>query len=393
MAGPTYQLDENLKKYATEAQQRCIDAVNKYGSIRRASRELGINYSTIHQAVAAAKKKAALQGYAPEHDLTHPVPSPFIVKGTSTLYGEDGKVVQQWVKTDVHRKDLEQLVKDLIDDLIKGVAREPAVKCPDNVAQHLCNLFTLTDCHVGMRSWKAETGDNWDLDIAERTLITAFTHLVRTSPKAKIAFVNQLGDFLHFDSLSPVTPTAGHVLDGDGRYGKVVRVAVKILRTVIAEALRTHEIVYVLMAEGNHDPASSVWLRHLFALIYENEPRVKVVDSEMPYYAHAHGEVMLAFHHGHLKKNDSLPLLFAAQFPKIWGDAKKRYCHTGHRHHEEVREHNGMKVTQHPTIAARDAYASRGGWVAERQITGLTYHATYGQVGSTTVVPEMLEPA
>jgi hypothetical protein len=58
-----------------------------------------------------------------------------------------------------------------------------------------------------------------------------------------------------------------------------------------------------------------------------------------------------------------------------------------------VREHNGMKVTQHATIAARDAYASRGGWVAERQITAITYHSAYGQVSSVTVVPEMLEAA
>ncbi len=102
---------------------------------------------------------------------------------------------------------------------------------------------------------------------------------------------------------------------------------------------------------------------------------------------------MLCWHHGHMKKNDQLPLLFAAQYPSIWGVTSKRYAHTGHRHHHEEKEHSGMTVIQHPTLAARDAYAARGGWVAERQATAMTFHAKYGLVARNTVTPEMLEAA
>jgi hypothetical protein len=144
------------------------------------------------------------------------------------------------------------------------------------------------------------------------------------------------------------------------------------------------------MAEGNHDMASSVWLRVMFRALYENEPRVEVIDSELPYYVYQHGKTMLAFHHGHLKKNDQLPILFAAQFPKVWGDTTKRYAHCGHRHHAEEKEHSGLTVIQHPTLAARDAYAARGGWIAERAVTAITYHSEFGQVARNTVVPEML---
>jgi hypothetical protein len=128
----------------------------------------------------------------------------------------------------------------------------------------------------------------------------------------------------------------------------------------------------------------------MFKALYENDSRVQVIDSELPYYVHTHGNIMLAFHHGHLNKNDRLPLLFAAQFPQQWGLTTKRYCHTGHRHHVEEKEHSGMTVIQHPTLAARDAYAARGGWLAERQVSAITYHETYGQVSKITVIPEML---
>lgn len=393
MAAPIYRIDPALREYGTPHQQKYLDAVNEHRSYAAAARALGKGVTVVRDAIYCLEKKAALCGYAPKHNMTHTAPEPFVVNGVSTFYDEEGKVKGQWVKTKVDDEKREAMIRAAVAALSQEVERVTPTVAPANVARHLCNLYTLTDCHVGMRSWKHETGENWDLDIAERTILDSFAHLIKSTPKAKIAFVNQLGDFLHFDSLSPITPASGHVLDADSRYEKVVQVATRILRFVIGEALRTHEEVYALFAEGNHDPASSVWLRHLFALLYENEPRVKVIDSAAPYYAHQHGETMLAFHHGHLKKNDALPLLFASMFPDVWGKTKRRYCHTGHWHHLDEREHNGMKVMQHPTIAARDAYATRGGWLAMRQMTAITYHATFGQVSTVTVVPEMLEAA
>lgn len=118
-----------------------------------------------------------------------------------------------------------------------------------------------------------------------------------------------------------------------------------------------------------------------------------MVDSELPYYVYRHGKTMLGWHHGHLKKPEQLPSLFAAQFPELWGSTKRRYVHTGHMHHVSEKEYPGVTVIQHPTIAARDAYAARGGWVADRQITSITYHAEWGQVARNTAVPEMLETA
>jgi len=331
-----------------------------------------------------------MRGFSPDHDMTHVVPAPFVVRGTSTLYGEDGKPRLQWVKTRLDDKAVDEAMRAAIEAMTADMPRVKPARAPKQTADHLCSVYTLTDCHVGMRAWAPETGADWDLDIAERVLTDAIEYLVDASPAATTCVVNQLGDWLHFDSLAAVTPTSGHLLDADSRYSKVVRVATRILRRIIDKALTKHRRVVVVMAEGNHDMASSVWLRHLFALLYENEPRVTVLDSEIPYYVHVHGKTMLAFHHGHMKKNGELPLLFAAQYPREWGATTKRYAHTGHRHHVEEKEHSGMTVVQHATIAARDAYAARGGWIAERKIKAITYHAEYGETGTITVTPEML---
>jgi len=383
-------LDPKLVEFATNRELDYIEAIKKHGSRRAAASALKCGASTIDDAMRRLKKRAAQRGHSPEHDMRHVVPDGFKIKGVSTYYGEDGKPKGQWVKSTADQERMQQIVQEAATALAEELPRLPPVASPAQVKSSLCNVYTLTDSHVGMLAWHREGGADWDLGIAEKTLIGCFESMVASAPPAHTAVVNQLGDFLHYDSLEAVTPTSKHIVDSDGRFSKIVRVALRILRHVIDFALHKHERVVVLLCEGNHDLASSVWLRAMFSALYENEPRVTVIDSDLPYYVHEHGATMLCFHHGHLSKNDRLPLLFAAQFPEAWGRTRKRYCHVGHRHHVEEKEHSGMRVIQHSTLAARDAYAARGGWLSERQVTAITYHSEHGDVARTTVTPEML---
>jgi hypothetical protein len=386
-------IDATLSSFATVRQLEFLEAVEKHGSGRKAAKALGVNPRTLEKSLQALRRKAATMGYSPEHDMRHTVPDGFTVRGVSTYYDEAGKPRGQWVKSNADQARREQIIREAYEAMAEELPRLEPVPGPSLTHDSLCNLYTLTDSHVGMLSWAPETGGDWDLKIAEATLTGCFEHMVKSSPPAKLAIVNQCGDFLHFDGgagMVPVTPLHGNVLDADGRYSKMVQTAIRILRRVVGFALEHHEKVIVLMAEGNHDMASSVWLRAMFQALYENEPRVTVIESELPYYVLQHGKTMLAFHHGHLSKNGQLPILFAAQFPQVWGATVKRYAHTGHRHHAEEKEHSGITVIQHPTLAARDAYAARGGWIAERQVSSFTYHAEYGQVCRNTVTPEML---
>lgn len=388
--------DPKLREFATPRQVEMIDAIEKHGSHRSAAKALGIGHGTIGNAMASLQARAAKMGWSPSHDMVHVVPDGFRVKGVSTYYDDEGKPRGQWVKSQVDPARQEEILREAFTAMAETLPRVRPAPSPGKTDTALCNVYTLTDCHVGMLASAKETLDaDWDLKIAERTLTAAFCHMVNAAPQASVGLVAQLGDWLHSDGsgLLPVTPTHGHILDQDGRFSKIVAASIRILRRIIDFALERHEKVVVLMAEGNHDMASSIWLRAMFAALYENEPRVQVIDSALPYYVYQHGETMLAFHHGHLKKNDDLPLLFASQFPKIWGNTTKRYCATGHRHHVEEKEHSGMTVIQHPTLAARDAYAARGGWLSERSATAITYHNKFGQVARNTVTPEMFEEA
>lgn len=384
-----------LLEFCRPRQREIIEAVIANGGNRQtAATVLDIGIRRVFETLAAAKAQAAKRGYSPQHDLTRVVPDGFFLKGASTYYDKDGRPTGQWVKSSIDQDRQRELFDAAVAAMAESLPRLAATKPPRSTQSQLCTVYTLTDCHIGMRAWSKETlGDDWDLKIAEQAITSAMLAMLAAAPDAETGVVAQLGDWLHWDGMDAVTPTSRHQLDGDGRFGLVVKAAIRILRRVIDAALVKHKRVVLLVSEGNHDLASSVWVRNAFAALYERNKRLSVIDSELPYYVHQHGKTMVAWHHGHLKKNADLPLLMAAQFPLIWGSTTKRYCHVGHRHHVDIKEHSGMTVVQHATIAARDAYAARGGWISERQARAITYHSEFGEVGTVIVTPEMLDRA
>lgn len=384
-------IDIVLKNWATTRQLEFIDFINEHKSLKKASEHFNLSPRTIQNSIVLLKKKAALKGYSPEHNMVHIAPDPFIVKGISTYFNKDGNPAGQWVKTKLDEALHAAAIRAGFEAMAAELPRLAPLELPLITETNLCNLYTLTDCHVGMMAWHKEGGADWDIKIAEATLISCFEQMILSSPPAAVGFVSQLGDFLHSDGMLPVTPTSGHILDQDSRFSKIVAVALRVLRRIIDLALIRHSKVIVLMAEGNHDMSSSIWLCEMFKALYENEPRVQVIDSRKPFYAYQHGKTMLAFHHGHMAKHENLPSIFAAEYSKMWGETTHRHCHMGHNHHTFEKEYRGMTVMQHPTLAARDAYASRHGYVALRQASAITYHKDKGQVARIIVSPDILE--
>lgn len=384
-------IDPRLKEWATPRQLEFIEAIDMYGSQQKASQGLRVHKRTLERSLKALKENAARQGYSPEHNMTKTVPDGYMVKGVSTYYNAEGIPAGQWVKSAVDQDRMDTIMREAVAAMSEDLPRRDPVKSPVETIDALCNLVVFTDYHIGQLSWHREGGADFDLKIAEKLLLDSFLYMIEAAPKAKHCVLCLQGDLLHTDGLLPLTPGHKNVLDADGRFSKIVATAIRVVRHLIDEALAKHETLHLIICEGNHDESGSMWLRHMFAALYENEPRMTVNDSELPYYVHQHGETMLAFHHGHKLKNEQLPMLFAAQYSKMWGNTTKRYCHTGHRHHVDEKEYAGMTVTQHPTLAARDAHASRGGWISERAAAVVTYHKRFGQVGRTIACPEMFE--
>ena len=384
-------MEHPLHKFcSSERQKLAVDLVVCQGmSTRKAARHAGLADHSLKSALREVKDKAARQGYSPEHDWNHPVPDGHKIKGVSTFYDDMGNPVRQWVKSQADEQRQFEILCERLDKALEGIKPFKPTKPAKETDSDLLSLLTITDFHLGMYAWEAETGDDWNVEIARDVFLNSIHDMIQACPKSGTGMLCQLGDFLHWDGILSVTPSSGHILDADTRYGKLVELAMSVMAEAVRMMLKKFEKVVVVSAEGNHDISGSIWLRKYIKHLFANEPRLSVIDNEFPYYAYLHGETMLAFHHGHKVKLGNLHKLFASEprFREMWGKASYTYIATGHYHHESVVEDGGAIAEMHPTLAGRDAYAARGGWVSRRGAKVITYDKKEGEIARVTVRP------
>lgn len=352
-----------------------VDALRKHGSNAKAAAALGLNIRTLER----RRKSLTLKGWSPEHDMTRTVPDGFSVRGVSTYYDADGVPRGQWVKSQQDSAAVRAMIDGIMAGLCAEIPRERPAKAPKQAPDGLLNAYVVTDYHLGMLAWGEETGADWDTQIAEDMLVAWFAQALAEAPDTEVGLFAQLGDFLHWDGWDAVTPTSRHILDADSRFPKLVRVAARSVKRIIRMMLAKHHRVHVIMAEGNHDMASSVWLRQLVEEMFVDEPRVYVDQRPDPYYCVEHGNTALFFHHGHKKRLQGIDDVFVAKFREVFGRTQHAYAHMGHLHHVDIKETNLMVVEQHRTLAAPDAHASRGGWMSGRDAQVITYCKRYGE--------------
>ncbi len=386
-------MDHPLRQFcSTQKQTDAVRLVLEDGlSQNEAAVIMNMTRSSLKEHLRAVRNKAKRQGYSPENDWLHPVPDGHKIKGVSTFYDEDGNPVRQWVKSQTDEQRQFEILIERLESAQEGLPRFKATAGPKGSDEQLLTLITITDFHLGMYAYEAETGDDWDVGIARDVFLNSIADMVKAAPKSKVGILCQLGDFLHWDGILSVTPQSGHILDADTRYGKLVELAMSVMTEAVHMMLRKFEKVVVVSAEGNHDISGSIWLRKHIKHLFSDEDRLSVIDNDFPYYAYLHGETMLGFHHGHKVKLAQLHKLFASEprFREMWGNANCTYIHTGHYHHERVVEDGGAIAEMHPTLSGRDAYAARGGWVSRRGAKSITYHKSDGEVARMTVRPRL----
>lgn len=386
------QRDEQLKEYATPRQWELAEKFWETGSLTAAAGVLGIHRTTVGESIRTLMQKAAKNGYSPDHDLTHPLPEGYRLRGASTLYNSrTGEPILQWVKSQVDPAAQEEFWRERIKALAEELPRLDPVPPPPDVSGNLMVGYPVCDAHLGMYAWHEETrDDDYDLKIAEDLHHRAMDYLVQSSPSAAKGLVVILGDFFHYDGMAPVTEQSKNQLDSDGRFAKMARVGIRVARRMIDLALRRHREVLLVVDAGNHDPSTAAFLRESLAAMYENEPRLKVERSPSKYHYVRFGLNLIGVHHGDKAKLESLPLLLAQDKPEAWGRTRYRTWWTAHTHRDRVLDVQGTRVESFKTLIPRDAYAAGEGYRSARGMVAVTFHKDFGEVARHTVTPDML---
>ena len=307
-----------------------------------------------------------------------------ILKGTSTLYDDQNNVVLQWVKSDASKEAQLEAISSAITEMatlllpaIETIKQDSNITNDDSLTVYISN-----DIHFGALMWAPESGTDWDLDIAVKTVTDAYDYLFETTPPSKSAIISDLGDLMEVDSFKNLTPQSGNPLAVDGRFPKILRAAYMSLVYAIDKALQKHEIVHFINIAGNHDMTVGHAIREIIRAVYRNNPRVVIDESPSAIKYFIYDEVLLQFAHGDGLKMKDAGEVMAADCEAIFSQTRFRYAHFGHNHKDSVIDGRLCRAESHRNLAPTNDWAAHKGY--RRQLgtmKAITYHANKGEIG------------
>lgn len=368
-----------MQPFTDERLTEVLNAYAEYDSQEDTAQALGITRSAVQRMLRRASERGlvGVQSLAGKG-----VPEGYYVKGTSTLYGKDGQVTAEWVKTqrELNLDDMVQALSDTFAEY-KGLALLPP-RSAGLLHHDLATVYPVADLHLGMYSWFEETGADYDMAIASDLLLKAMGELVSLSPSSEVGVVLNLGDFYHSDSNENRTRRSGNALDVDTRYAKVLQTGVQLLIATTQLALQKHKTVLVRNLQGNHDPYAALALGIALDAYFKGSDRVTVDINPSPFFFWKWGKVLIGATHGDMVKAQDMPGVMAAKMAKEWGETEHRYIYTGHLHSQQkalVKPGAGAQVEVFETLAPRDAWGNSMGFVSGRSMTAIVLHKETGE--------------
>lgn len=375
-------IDITLLKWATPRQVQFVAKVNELGSYRAAAKALGVHHDIVRKSMRSLKRVAESRGYSPENDMHHVCPDSFIVKDVSTYYNREGTPTGQWVKTRLDEQRHLEAVKEAVQRFIEDLPALDLPAPPTDFDTDIIPWIQIGDAHLGMLAHEAETGENFDLKIAERELCAAISVLIKECGPHERCVINDLGDFTHYENFVAKTEASGHDLDFDGRFPKMIRTYSRIMRFIVNEALKQFKYVDVIVNQGNHSRTNDVWMAELLRVAYCDSGRVTVLNNDNVFIGYRMGKTFVLTHHSDRCKPQRLAHVMATDFATDWGEAEYRYIDIGHIHHNMVlKEHPGVTVESWNQLAPSDQWAHDLGYRSRQSISVVYRSRTYGDVG------------
>lgn len=381
-------IDQKLLEFCTTEWQKIQiqEIINCGGSSEEAAKRLNIDSGSIRKVRRLIEKRAAAKGYDPKRDLTKPVGDSQLLAGASTLYGEDGQIKLQWVKS---MPEKEVAIRDKLKDYAEALtvdlpqAKPQRFKPKKSNDPNLLSAIFMGDAHVGQYSYGAETRqDDFDVNLATDQIRSAVDYLVDKAPPAETGMFVDVGDALHADSAHNTT-FKGTPVDVDTRYHRTFYKLAEVMKYTINRMLQKFPKVVVIVARGNHNDSSAIAIQVLLSFYLEKEPRVTILPTQGFFHYVQFGKWLIAVHHGDKVKSNDLPGILARDLPKAWGETTHRIWALGHIHHQTAKEMGGCIIRTFGTLAPPDGWHASQGYGSERVMEMLTFkregglHSTY----------------
>lgn len=388
--------------------QDVLDLVQQHGEIDRAAEALGAKRRPFRARAKAARKAAEAAPAGDLIDRTRGDVRDLNVKGSEVrtvadalkkagvdtaewsvessevkswevaakVEDDDGSRIEKvpmWgVTVKLRRKKASmRSIELLCKDLEKHAPKYKRMFKPRKAKAHMLEMG-LFDMHFGKLAWKPETGNNYDLAIAEKVFRAAVEDLV---DKVKGFHIDKVvlpvgQDFFHADN-DKNTTYAGTPQDVDGRLAKIFKAGEKAIIWA-TDYLQSIAPVHLTWVPGNHDTLTSWYLCRVMEAWYRHAKWV-TVDSEPTSRKYIrYGTNLIGLVHGdRVKANNPNRLhnLMTVERAQDFADTKHHEWHTGHFHKQgewrtpAVQSDLGTVVRILPSLCAHDKWHYSEGFV------------------------------
>lgn len=325
----------------TPEQKAAVDAMNSYGSQRKAAESLGISRGALRSRIEGAKK----------YQDADPA-----VKGAMSEVGmQDAGVLHSgWIKTDgaslyfqmpkgEGSVDFITSINECLEDYKPLDKKLFAPRINSGEKGDKLLVLDLADVHFGKLCVDSETNHNYNVEICRHRVIEGTKQILRRADGVgRILFVMG-NDILHTDNGK--STTSGTPQDTDGTYFTAWRAAQHSSIDAILEcsAIADVDLIHCM---SNHDWRSGWALSQTIAASLKNHNGVRatpynISERHRKYYGYGRNGLMLT--HGDGAKEADLTSLFLREAKNMISKCDLLYSYLHHFHHK-LRKRKGIDV-------------------------------------------------
>lgn len=232
-------------------------------------------------------------------------------------------------------------------------------------------VISIQDLHFGK-----ENNENIALHFKEA--VTDLIHRAYFCHKLnKIVYVIG-GDLLNMDTFDGSTTSGTPVQNHQKSHDAYVTTFESLFWSInyIKQFCNELEVVYL---PGNHDRLTSFHIAHALSKVFSTREDIIFHAEYAERKVVTYGNNFFAFEHGDVSKKNT-PLVYATEFPELWGKTKYRTCFTGHFHIKKTleyiteNEHNGFSIKHLPSLCSTDYWHYHNKYVGSKRQAVMEVH-------------------
>ena len=297
-----------------------------------------------------------------------------------------------WLKVEgasIHIKNEGDTVswEDFRDEFIKS-AKEHAPKYPKinrkkSNDPHLL-IVDIADMHIGKYATISDTGDAYDMDIAEQRVKEGIEGIIDKSSGFNIEKVLMVlgNDALHIDTPERKT-TSGTPQDTHGQWHEAF-IRARQLYIYMMELLMPIAPVHCIFNPSNHDYMSGFMLADSLASWFREADSV-TFDVDMRHRKYwSYGNSLIGTTHGDGAKEKDLAKLMPKEARELWSKTKYAYWYCHHYHHKIAKDDVGVTIEYLRSPSSADRWHDVNGYVNTPAVEGFIHSKENGQIARLT---------